>query len=216
MAPCAHVWHYKCIRPVLEGKNSTFPNFNCPNCRAYSDLSVDVDIEPEDFDEEMSDVENGAGEEDPDVVDSARENGQSDADAAFTTNGAAAEAADADQNNQASAGNDKTSNEPMAPPNRTPSLSGSSLLSRRQAANPASAEIGSMNGIPMPQRYDPDETTNELQPEITRTGSPDAIISGEGPLTPRNNAGPFVFDGSAGRPSSGRRLTASAIGEDED
>jgi hypothetical protein len=40
---------------------------------------------------------------------------------------------------------------------------------------------------------------NGLRPALTDP------LSGEGPMTPRNDAGPFVFDGSAGR-ASGVRL----------
>ncbi|KZF26618.1 SMAD/FHA domain-containing protein, partial [Xylona heveae TC161] len=40
VAPCSHVWHYKCIRPILSGSN--WPQFLCPNCRAVADLEADV------------------------------------------------------------------------------------------------------------------------------------------------------------------------------
>ena len=92
-----------------------------------------------------------------------------------------------------------------------PSTSNSGLLARRQANNPASGEIQALNALDMPSRSSPD-TAAQLDHQLTRTDTPDEqvtadqIISGEGPLTPRNNAGPFVFDGSAGR--SGRRVAA--------
>ncbi|KAI5297805.1 hypothetical protein KEM56_004530, partial [Ascosphaera pollenicola] len=41
MAACAHVWHYKCIQRLLH--TSEYPLFQCPNCRAYTDLSADPD-----------------------------------------------------------------------------------------------------------------------------------------------------------------------------
>ncbi|EEP80193.1 conserved hypothetical protein [Uncinocarpus reesii 1704] len=41
MAACAHVWHYKCIRRLIH--TPEYPMFQCPNCRAYTDLSADVD-----------------------------------------------------------------------------------------------------------------------------------------------------------------------------
>lgn len=38
VAPCSHVFHYKCIRRLLlEG-----PAFVCPLCRTYADLESDV------------------------------------------------------------------------------------------------------------------------------------------------------------------------------
>ena len=186
---------------MLEGKNSTFPNFNCPNCRAYSDLSAEVDIEPEDSDEDMSDVVE-AVENKAIGQDQTGDPGHDRADAESVTNSATTE-------------NQELSNEQQT---RRSSMSGSGLLARRQASNRASIEVNSVNGLDMPQRFDADETTNELRPEITRTDSPDAVqgITGEGPLTPRNNAGPFVFDGSAGRPGSTRRLTVTATDESED
>lgn len=85
-------------------------------------------------------------------------------------------------------------------------MSTSGLLARRQATNPGSSDVRSISGIDMPDRPNEGDMGNHLQEQITRTETPDAaerIISGEGPLTPRNNAGPFVFDGSAGRGAVG-------------
>lgn len=59
-------------------------------------------------------------------------------------------------------------------------------------------------------------TEQTLQEEyVTPNGSPSGQIAAEllisdGPMTPTNNAGPFVFDGSAGR-AAGRRTVASLI-----
>ena len=44
VAPCSHVWHYKCVQKLLF---SQYPSFQCPNCRAYADLEADVDDLPE-------------------------------------------------------------------------------------------------------------------------------------------------------------------------
>ncbi|KAK9470710.1 uncharacterized protein V1510DRAFT_422259 [Dipodascopsis tothii] len=41
VAPCSHVWHYKCIRPIVI---KAYPQFLCPNCRAVCDLEADVDV----------------------------------------------------------------------------------------------------------------------------------------------------------------------------
>ncbi|KAK9453416.1 hypothetical protein V1511DRAFT_462235 [Dipodascopsis uninucleata] len=41
VAPCSHVWHYKCIRPIII-KN--YPQFLCPNCRAVCDLEAEVEV----------------------------------------------------------------------------------------------------------------------------------------------------------------------------
>jgi hypothetical protein len=55
VAPCSHVWHYKCIRPILNGH--TWPNFLCPNCRAVADLEADVEEqEAEDWEEDVDEA----------------------------------------------------------------------------------------------------------------------------------------------------------------
>ncbi|KAI9183283.1 hypothetical protein H9P43_004200 [Blastocladiella emersonii ATCC 22665] len=41
IAPCCHSFHYKCARPLL----ATWPNFSCPLCRHFADLSVSVSVE---------------------------------------------------------------------------------------------------------------------------------------------------------------------------
>ncbi|KAI7868784.1 hypothetical protein BDF14DRAFT_1790865 [Spinellus fusiger] len=41
ISPCAHSYHYKCIRPLLE----SYPGFQCPICRSYSDLEASVAVE---------------------------------------------------------------------------------------------------------------------------------------------------------------------------
>ncbi|KAF8584640.1 SMAD/FHA domain-containing protein [Ramaria rubella] len=42
IAPCSHVYHYKCIRPLLEMHH---PGFSCPLCRTFADLEADVEVE---------------------------------------------------------------------------------------------------------------------------------------------------------------------------
>ncbi|KAF2106238.1 hypothetical protein BDV96DRAFT_508184 [Lophiotrema nucula] len=59
VAPCSHVWHYKCIRPILNGP--TWPNFLCPNCRAVADLEADVE-EPGEYEEWDEEAEGATGE----------------------------------------------------------------------------------------------------------------------------------------------------------
>jgi len=39
LAPCSHVFHYKCIRPLL----SNHPAFLCPLCRSYANLDAAID-----------------------------------------------------------------------------------------------------------------------------------------------------------------------------
>ncbi|ORE09122.1 hypothetical protein BCV72DRAFT_321036 [Rhizopus microsporus var. microsporus] len=39
VAPCSHTFHFKCIRPLFQ----SYPGFQCPMCRTYSDLEASVD-----------------------------------------------------------------------------------------------------------------------------------------------------------------------------
>ncbi|KKZ66459.1 hypothetical protein EMCG_07794 [[Emmonsia] crescens] len=50
MAACAHVWHYKCIRRLIHSPE--YPMFQCPNCRAYTDLNAEVDDSNDPFEDE--------------------------------------------------------------------------------------------------------------------------------------------------------------------
>ncbi|EIE79644.1 hypothetical protein RO3G_04349 [Rhizopus delemar RA 99-880] len=43
VAPCSHTYHFKCIRPLFD----SYPGFQCPVCRTYSDLEASVAMETE-------------------------------------------------------------------------------------------------------------------------------------------------------------------------
>lgn len=193
---------------MLEGANSTYPQFQCPNCRAYTDLSAEVDLAEEDLnewleaaadDDEGSAVEDNEGEmingtsNHDDTVQMIDDNAQQSDDAIVIDASPA-----------------------PAIIHRTPprDVVNPGLLARRRGSNPASPQIASVSAIDMPGRRDNGTLGSSLQPEPTRTASPNTedITAGEGPLTPRNNAGPFVFDGSAGRDA--RRLTVPSLHAD--
>ncbi|KAJ9658086.1 hypothetical protein H2198_003924 [Neophaeococcomyces mojaviensis] len=194
IAPCAHIWHYKCIRPVLEGRS--YPQFQCPNCRAYSDLEADVDVDMDDWNEEEEDA--------PDAnldVDQADRPGRNPE---ITTSAEPAQTAESTTHG------DATAVQPAAETTNT-NLSNSSLLARRQdrsTAPPPDNLSPPVSNILMPTRPSEAEIHDHLAQQRTQTESPNAeqIIAGEGPLTPRNNAGPFVFDGSGSRAASRRSL----------
>ncbi|KAI9359807.1 hypothetical protein BD770DRAFT_319441 [Pilaira anomala] len=42
IAPCSHIYHYRCLRPLL---NQNYPGFSCPLCRTYSNLEASVAVE---------------------------------------------------------------------------------------------------------------------------------------------------------------------------
>ncbi|KAI7899132.1 uncharacterized protein BX663DRAFT_518773 [Cokeromyces recurvatus] len=49
VAPCSHSYHFKCIRPLFD----SYPGFQCPICRTYSDLDASVAIETEEVIEKL-------------------------------------------------------------------------------------------------------------------------------------------------------------------
>ncbi|KAI8379451.1 SMAD/FHA domain-containing protein, partial [Radiomyces spectabilis] len=42
ISPCSHIFHYRCLRPILT---QNYPGFSCPLCRNYSDLEANVALE---------------------------------------------------------------------------------------------------------------------------------------------------------------------------
>lgn len=62
IAPCSHVFHYKCIRPMLLMHH---PGFSCPLCRTFANLEEDVEIDAEDHelgqDVDTDGAEGGSG-----------------------------------------------------------------------------------------------------------------------------------------------------------
>ena len=66
VAPCSHVWHYKCIRPILND-HRTFSQFLCPNCRAVTDLNGDIDDALDRW-EDVEDMPDIASEDPSEVV----------------------------------------------------------------------------------------------------------------------------------------------------
>lgn len=42
LAPCSHLFHFKCLGPILF---NNYPGFSCPLCRGYSDLEASVAVE---------------------------------------------------------------------------------------------------------------------------------------------------------------------------
>jgi E3 ubiquitin-protein ligase DMA1/2 len=193
------VWHYKCIRPILNG--ATWPNFLCPNCRAVADLEADVE-DPGEFEEWDDDVEQTNGE--------SEENGKSQQEDRHLTPRASAapilEAPEAQTNGhvdltdlEAAISNisiadslNGIANLPMpdpATPQRFVSPAPSSSVTQPVAIN-----IVNNNENP---------GLSPLFPTGTDGLSPERVA--DGPMTPRNDAGPFVLDGSAGRGSSRSR-----------
>ncbi|KAK5104843.1 hypothetical protein LTR62_002782 [Meristemomyces frigidus] len=211
VAPCSHVWHYKCVRNLIHGPN--YPNFLCPNCRFMADLEADV--EPEDeyevFDEEDDEgVEAEAGAE----GEAGQQRG-TDAPQADRNGGEAGDLADLLHRTALDSGAGIPAFSPAdgqadeSKPHSSPSLISKSSTTTKPiaiTANPTRARE------PPP----PSAGTSSMTPTTTTLLHQFASASGisipEGPMTPRNDFGPFVLDGSAGRDSrSGGRPAVPAL-----
>ncbi|KAF9732743.1 hypothetical protein PMIN06_007086 [Paraphaeosphaeria minitans] len=194
VAPCSHVWHYKCIRPILNGP--TYPNFLCPNCRAVTDLEADVD-DPVDFDEweEEPALENGevqtngaSSQEDRHVTPKASANALNAlADSHVSFGDLEAAISNITVSDSASQATSESTVDPFTP-QQSPAPFASSSVTQPVAINVIAANE-SVGLTPLQNRLS--NSSDGLSPN----GAP------EGPMTPRNDAGPFVLDGSG---STGR------------
>ncbi len=176
----------------------TWPNFLCPNCRAVADLEEDVE-DPGEFEDWNEEPER--------------------------PNGDASSKLDEKQGDR-----HVTPRTSMAPLNGTLNNQGEGvdLSDLHQAISHITISESSHQQVPQtPERHltpvPPSSVTQPVTIDITGTGdhpglSPlNPIISNgltpdrvqEGPMTPRNDIGPFVLDGSAGRAGGNRLRDAS-------
>lgn len=184
VAPCSHTWHYKCIRVILTGPQ--WPHFLCPNCRAVADLDAEVDDPYDDGGWEEIDYE---------------ENDEGDVPVRAASSRLPTESTDEDS--------DDVQNSADA----VAQLSVISSDSSQEAAVREDSEPWHSSVCPMPIRRPVSdsnqpsanaETSSSSEPSHARTPSPTGCLPApeflgvDGPLTPRNDVGPFVLDGSAG------------------
>lgn len=203
VAPCSHVWHYKCIRPILNGP--TWPNFLCPNCRAVADLEEDVEdvADLEDWEEEDAEQANGvsAAQAEPE---------QGDRHVTPRDSTEPAHAPDAEEGEMSELQQQITNIDINAAPNsvanpvipQTPDRYITPAAS--SVTQPVSIDISGANEY---------SGLSPLYPAPHNGLMPDRAH--DGPMTPRNDAGPFVLDGSAGRTAGSHLRDASSASDSE-
>ena len=214
VAPCSHVWHYKCVRNLIHGPN--YPNFLCPNCRFVADLEGDVEQpEPPEEEEEVgAEFTESGNDEEIAVQEGAEERSDED-----RSNGARDEALEDEeiagmmdttclQPHTGSSDEDRQQQEPgasrpmmisrQASSSRDHRKYSSELLSPRSATPTSSAQFALAAGV-MSMR----EQRESREPENGEQGAVNGQMTvstegghAEGPVTPRNDAGPFVLDGT--------------------
>ncbi|KAJ4372565.1 hypothetical protein N0V86_007925 [Didymella sp. IMI 355093] len=182
------------FKPILNG--ATWPNFLCPNCRAVADLDADVE-DPGEFED---------WEEDPQTNGNLSADAQPPAEDRHVTprasvvplNGTTAENGRTDLSDLQQAITGISIHEPPANP-QTPF----------RPIEPMTASVTQAVSIDRgPDGF------NGLSPLYLASHdglAPDRVH--DGPMTPRNDAGPFVLDGSAGRAGSRLRDESPGSGE---
>ncbi|RDL39557.1 uncharacterized protein BP5553_03897 [Venustampulla echinocandica] len=235
VAPCSHTWHYKCIRVIINGPH--WPHFVCPNCRSVADLEAELDdpfanageweeqpaIDTTPVPPEVSESSDNAADRPQEVnttdatevlvqssTGGSDQGGQSDvaeaSDDSQTSQGVDRLAEDIEDINIEGSPSSSTFTDSQLPQISNSTVAPVDIISRKPVANQAS---GTSSRLDQP---DPHGRS------LTRTPSPngasdslDVTAGKEGPMTPRNDAGPFIFDGSAGRPSDVRMATIATM-----
>ena len=224
VAPCSHVWHYKCIRPILND-HKTWPQFLCPNCRAVTDLEADVDDPEEEAWED--DLNSGSSPDFNGGLNSAHATNGSipehdemsidgDDEALSTTTSRVLSIKDDTQPTPSL----NTASDPTNGANASPNLlirrGARRILPPSQPAGEQSATRSPSGQVQFLRPITPTQPlmgNDDLNESSLRTPMTDMLIH-DGPMTPTNNAGPFVFDGSAGR--AGRNLSENTDNNSSD
>ncbi|EKG16561.1 hypothetical protein MPH_06337 [Macrophomina phaseolina MS6] len=235
VAPCSHVWHYKCIARVINGP--TYPQFMCPNCRMVNDLEADVS-EPEDWDDELDEELEEQIEEKLALVEpAALPNGMGaispelEADGSSTPRPATM-VAPISLSADTAGSSGALQSERIEEEDLAVGIAGVSLT--EDHGPPSDQEHSSDTGLHTPPEEEPLQEAScspsaNVQPLPIATPGPisssmgpfgentvlatpalsnqyalsptPAVPGPDGPMTPRNNAGPFVLDGAGGRNS---------------
>jgi hypothetical protein len=185
MAACAHVWHYKCISRLIHSPD--YPMFQCPNCRAFTDLSAEVDDSNEADEKREKEAEDKpsshSGEPETEAT-SIVETGNTDdlhehladlpEEAMLANNVENLHLEDDDQHTDDAL---SIASPVLSSSNDDLARSASVNLPGWQPSQPLSVPAG--------------------RPPHLRSDTP---TSDDNPLTPRNDSGPLAFDGRAGMP----------------
>lgn len=222
VAPCSHTWHYKCIRVIINGPN--WPHFICPNCRCVADLEAELEDPYALGDWEQLGEDEGASrdsdiaEQQDEVPENRRQQENSEATYVQQSTSSATnqvhkaqsgdEAAEAGDHSDCSQGLDQLT-EDLERMNTNDSLQQSDPdpIDHIGISNATVPAVNIVSRRPVPTSLGHSESRTERS--LARTPSPNDLGSSlsasaglnvsEGPMTPRNDVGPFVFDGSGGR-----------------
>ncbi|PWY65570.1 hypothetical protein BO70DRAFT_302200 [Aspergillus heteromorphus CBS 117.55] len=192
MAACAHVWHYKCVSRLIHTPD--YPMFQCPNCRAYTDLSAEVD--------DTNDIEEEAKQ-----AASAEKQGSSEASRSGTPSHQP-EAEPAREAVQSSFDDHRSGSLPveagLAANIENMHLHDTDASDAEPAPAPTSnPEATLSNGSEVPGWQSLTQTPSTIQtrqPHLRADTPVRSESSDDNPLTPLNDSGPLALDGRAAVP----------------
>lgn len=217
VAPCSHVWHYKCVRDLVHGPG--YPNFLCPNCRFVANLEADVEPLEEEEVEGDGEVEGTGGLDSIDAV--LRDGGGSGDGEERNPFEDDDEAAQELQHTPRASRNVGDDTDLDSEDHLTGLLSRTSLHASSSNTDnddddehpPAAPSSASSQPVPIAQASSAQRSrtpSSDLLGARSATPTSDAQFAlaagmsmGDGPMTPRNDAGPFVLDGSGGSERGG-------------
>ncbi|OJJ51086.1 hypothetical protein ASPZODRAFT_107322 [Penicilliopsis zonata CBS 506.65] len=190
MAACAHVWHYKCISRLIHTPD--YPMFQCPNCRAYTDLSAEVDDTPEFDEKEPMEEQKGVEEHKQEVP------GQSEHSAPIPIPETIEEVPPL-ESYQTSAVHESAGESGSGTDHHSADEGELAATVDRMDIDQADARSGPTTHLPgwqlMTQSVQPAAPPRQTQ---LRSETPNrSETSDENPLTPRNDSGPLALDGRA-------------------
>ncbi|OLN85651.1 E3 ubiquitin-protein ligase DMA2 [Colletotrichum chlorophyti] len=186
VAPCSHTWHFKCIRSLLNSPQ--YPIFVCPNCRMAADLEADIEDPTEDW--EQMDEENEEPEQKQQKQEESKENEATPSEPKPAT-------AESSRPQLPEIGTEDDSMDFTVALDRARTMAEAPESAPRTVAPTAATPP-----VPIPAVGAAQAAVQRNNGRDTRTPSPignHLVTAHEGPITPRNDAGPWVFDGSAGR-----------------
>ncbi|KAJ5697430.1 Zinc finger RING-type [Penicillium malachiteum] len=200
MAACAHVWHYKCISRLLHSPD--YPMFQCPNCRAFTDLSAEVD-DTNDYEAESSQPKETSPQATENVnAEDSRSATQSPAN--VPTNNVLSGIANDDVENRSQ--HDSIPEEPDLVTdvenlhlNERPDIDTEDSRSTDSPAPSGSNDDLVRSAATHIPGWQPTQPLNVPMGSHLRVDTPNrSETSDDNPLTPRNDSGPLAFDGRAG------------------
>ncbi|PSS13098.1 hypothetical protein M430DRAFT_105359 [Amorphotheca resinae ATCC 22711] len=241
VAPCSHTWHYKCIRVIINGPHwPHFVCPNCRTVADLEAELDDVYADGGWEEVEAADANVGIQASDtPEPANTTRQLRQvsgnrdtnispqlaleeSDQDQMSHSDGDIVEASDDSDIGQrvkdaAEAIDHLNIDEPSFPPSSStsqfPGVSNATVPPVEIVnKNPVSSlSVGASAHLENPDSRTDRNTIRTPSPNGLPSSMTDVVTSTEGPMTPRNDVGPFVFDGSAGRLSDIRLATVASL-----